>query len=124
MRFAFNTNGAANHRLTDALDLIADSGYQGVALTLDHHHLDPLADDYLARARRLAMQALSRRHEYEADRYAVETSNKGPALITALKKLSVDNLSNLQPHPLYVFLNYSHPPILKRIEAIEQAQGQ
>jgi sugar phosphate isomerase/epimerase len=46
LRFAYNTNGAANHRLDDALRLIADAGYDGVALTLDHHHLDPFADDW------------------------------------------------------------------------------
>jgi STE24 endopeptidase len=69
----------------------------------------------------IALQALSRKHEYEADRFAVQTSQNGPALITALKKLTVDNLSNLQPHPFYVFLNYSHPPILNRIQAIEKA---
>ena len=54
LRFAFNTNGAANHRLDDALGLIADSGYDGVALTLDIHHLDPFADDFPARRRALA----------------------------------------------------------------------
>jgi STE24 endopeptidase len=67
----------------------------------------------------LAVQAISRHHEYAADRFAVKTSGLGQALILALKKLSVHNLSNLQPHPLYVFLNYSHPPLLQRIEAIE-----
>ena len=46
LRFAYNTNGAANHRLDDALTLIAEAGYDGVALTLDHHHLDPFADDW------------------------------------------------------------------------------
>ena len=46
LRYAYNTNGAANHRLDDALRLIADAGYAGVALTLDHHHLDPFADDW------------------------------------------------------------------------------
>jgi STE24 endopeptidase len=72
----------------------------------------------------LALQAMSRRHEFAADRFAVRTSGKGEALIDALKKLSVHNLSNLRPHPLYVFLNYSHPPLLKRLEAIEnQAMG-
>ena len=72
----------------------------------------------------LALQAMSRRHEFAADRFAVRTSGKGEALIDALKKLSVHNLSNLRPHPLYVFLNYSHPPLLKRLEAIEnQALG-
>ncbi len=54
LRFAYNTNGAANHRLDDALLLIADSGYDGVALTLDIHHLDPFSDDFPARRRKLA----------------------------------------------------------------------
>ncbi|MDQ2746690.1 MAG: sugar phosphate isomerase/epimerase [Acidobacteriota bacterium] len=54
LRYAYNTNGAANHRLEDALSLIADSGYAGVALTLDHHHFDPFADDFENRAARLA----------------------------------------------------------------------
>ncbi len=68
----------------------------------------------------LALGALSRKHEYAADRFAVRTTGKAKAMIEALKKLSVHNLSNLQPHPFYVFLNYSHPPLLKRIEAIEK----
>lgn len=54
LRFAYNTNGCANHRLDDALNLIADCGYQGVALTLDHHHLDPFADDWAGEAKRVA----------------------------------------------------------------------
>ncbi|WP_226580601.1 sugar phosphate isomerase/epimerase family protein [Acuticoccus sediminis] len=54
LRFAYNTNGCAYHRLDDALELIAESGYQGVALTLDANHFDPLADDYEAAAERLA----------------------------------------------------------------------
>ncbi|MBT8340076.1 MAG: M48 family metallopeptidase, partial [Desulfatitalea sp.] len=67
----------------------------------------------------IAVNALSRRHEFSADRFAVATAPQGRALAEALKKLSVDNLSNLQPHPFYVFLNYSHPPVLERVEAIE-----
>jgi STE24 endopeptidase len=67
----------------------------------------------------LIVQAVSRRHEYNADRFAAITAPNGKALSPALKKLSVDNLSNLQPHPLYVFLHYSHPPVLQRIQAIE-----
>jgi len=63
---------------------------------------------------------LSRRHEYEADGYAVATYRKPQSMITALKKLSVDNLSNLTPHPLKVFLTYSHPPVLERIRAIRR----
>ncbi len=54
LRYAYNTNGAANHRLDDALHLIADAGYDGVALTLDHHHLDPFADDWEREADRVA----------------------------------------------------------------------
>jgi len=54
LRFAYNTNGAANHRLDDALALIADAGYDGVALTLDIHHLDPFADDFASERRRVA----------------------------------------------------------------------
>ena len=69
----------------------------------------------------MAVQAISRRHEYAADRFAVATAPQGKALSKALKKLSVDNLSNLQPHPFYVFLNYSHPPIMQRVQAIESA---
>lgn len=65
----------------------------------------------------LLMNMISRKNEYEADRYATETHD-GNALADALKKLSVDNLSNLYPHPLYVFFHYSHPPLLKRLAAI------
>lgn len=53
LRLAYNTNGASSHRLDDALSLIADSDYQGVALTLDHHHLDPFAAEWRAQTERL-----------------------------------------------------------------------
>ncbi len=66
---------------------------------------------------------LSRRHEYEADVYAVRTYRRPQSMIAALKKLSVDNLSNLTPHPLKVFLAYSHPPVLERIRAIQGFRG-
>lgn len=61
---------------------------------------------------------LSRRNEYEADRYSIETYRQPQAMIEALKKLSVDHLSNLTPHPWKVFLEYSHPPVVDRIKAI------
>ena len=64
------------------------------------------------------IQMLSRKNEYEADRFAVETTKEPQSLVNALKKLSVHNLSNLVPHPFYVFINYSHPPILERVNAI------
>ena len=63
---------------------------------------------------------MSRQFEYEADAFAVATGNQPESMITALKKLSVDNLANLTPHPLKVFLDYSHPPVLQRIEAIRR----
>ena len=53
LRYAYNTNGTAHHRLDDALALVADAGYDGVALTLDVHHLDPFAPDLPSRARAL-----------------------------------------------------------------------
>ena len=64
------------------------------------------------------MHALSRKNEYEADRFAAETIQQPQHLIEALKKLHAGNLSNLMPHSFYVFLNYSHPPLLQRIRAI------
>ncbi len=54
LRFAYNTNGTANHRFDDALSLIADTGYQGVALTLDHHHFDPFESHLSERTDQLA----------------------------------------------------------------------
>ncbi len=62
----------------------------------------------------------SRKNEYEADKYAAQTYRKPDAMINALKKLTVDNLGNLTPHPVKVFMEYTHPPILKRISAIRQ----
>ncbi len=67
----------------------------------------------------LLMAIFSRKNEFEADAYAAKTYS-GTSLQIALKKLSVDNLSNLFPHPVYVFFNYSHPPLLKRVAEIEK----
>lgn len=53
LRYAYNTNGLADHRLEDALSFLADTGYDGVSLTLDHHHLDPFAPDLSHRLDRL-----------------------------------------------------------------------
>ena len=69
------------------------------------------------------MQIFSRKNEFEADRYAAETTGDPESMVSALKKLSAHNLSNLTPHPLYVFLNYSHPPVLERIRAIRVLAG-
>lgn len=68
----------------------------------------------------LFFQALSRKNEYEADRFAVETVDDPQAMAEALKKLSAHNLANLTPHPFYVFLNDSHPPLIDRVRAIRE----
>lgn len=65
----------------------------------------------------LLMNVFSRKNEYEADAYARDTYSATP-LISALKKLTVHNLGNLQPHPAYVFFNYSHPTLLQRMRAM------
>jgi len=67
----------------------------------------------------IIFNAISRKHEYDADRYAAETTANPGMLIEGLKKLSVANLSNLNPHPLHVFLHYSHPPVLMRIKKLQ-----
>ena len=69
----------------------------------------------------ILMNIKSRKNEYEADNFAVQTYKKLP-MISALKKLSRDNLSNLTPHPVYEFLNYSHPSLSKRLDAIERSE--
>jgi STE24 endopeptidase len=69
----------------------------------------------------IAFNALSRRNEYQSDHYAVETIPDREKLVSALKKLYATNLANLVPHPVYVFLNYTHPPLLQRIRAIRAA---
>jgi STE24 endopeptidase len=64
------------------------------------------------------MNQLSRKNEYQADAFAAQNF-KPEALASALKKLSQKNLSNLTPHPLYVFFNYSHPPLLERLKHLK-----
>jgi STE24 endopeptidase len=66
----------------------------------------------------LVMNYFSRRFEFQADRYAGQTYAPQP-LIDSLKKLSRKNLSNLTPHPAYVFVHYSHPPLIERIQALK-----
>ena len=67
----------------------------------------------------LIINALSRKNEYQADAYAA-SYGLGEDLIGALKKLSATSLSNLQPHPAFVFVHYSHPTLLQRILAIKE----
>ena len=67
-----------------------------------------------------ATRVLSRHHEYEADRWSVDTTGDPQALAGGLKRLSADSLANLEPHPLHTFLNDTHPPLLQRVRAIER----
>ncbi len=66
----------------------------------------------------LVSNYVSRKNEFEADRF-VKENHKPEYLALALKKLSVKNLSNMLPHPAYVFFHYSHPPLLQRLEKLE-----
>jgi len=66
----------------------------------------------------LVMNYMSRKFEFQADDYAKSTF-AAPPLITSLKKLSKNSLSNLTPHPSYVFVHYSHPPLIARIRNLE-----
>jgi len=66
----------------------------------------------------LGMQAFSRKNEFEADAYARVTTGAGEPLVRALQRLSADSLSNLTPHPLYVVLHHSHPPLTERVRAL------
>lgn len=67
----------------------------------------------------LGLNYRTRMNEYEADRFAAEKYN-GEYLAAALKKLSVNNLSNLTPHPVYVFFHYSHPTLLQRLKKLAE----
>jgi STE24 endopeptidase len=66
----------------------------------------------------IGMNWLSRKNEFEADDFA-KTTFAGKPLAEALKTLSVKTLGNINPHPWYVFVNYSHPPLLERLERLE-----
>jgi STE24 endopeptidase len=71
----------------------------------------------------LLMNLLSRHNEFAADAYAAKHTGEPASMIAALKKLSVANLANLTPHPFYVLLHYSHPPLMQRIRALRALAG-
>jgi sugar phosphate isomerase/epimerase len=104
LRYAYNTNGLAHHRLDDALALLADLGYSGCALTLDHGHLDPFAPDAVAQARAIGRRArtlglalvvetgarflLDPRHKHEPT--LVSAAPEGRARRVAFLRLAID----------------------------------
>jgi STE24 endopeptidase len=65
---------------------------------------------------------ISRRFERQADKFAYDLTGTAKPMIQALKRLAKDNLSNLHPHPLYAWFYYSHPPLVERVEALEEAE--
>ena len=81
--------------------------------------------DFLIKSQPLSvvMQMVSRKNGYEANHYATETIDDPISLVDALKKLSTSNFSNLIPHPFYVSLNYSPPPLLQRVHALQQYEA-
>jgi STE24 endopeptidase len=68
----------------------------------------------------LPLLAYSRRNEFEADRFATEALGTGRDLATGLKKLSADSLANLTPHPFYVWIHHTHPPLVERLAALHK----
>ena len=68
----------------------------------------------------LLTTAVSRKNEFEADTFSLETTENPKALVNMLKGLAANNLAHLTPHPLKVFLSYSHPPVKERIAAVAQ----
>jgi STE24 endopeptidase len=106
--------GAAG--LQEAFGVATPSAYAGLALF-------GLAYQPLALALGVMANWFSRRFEFEADAYATDAPGGGAALASALKSLSVANLSNLTPHALTVWLHYSHPPALERIRRLTSSCG-
>lgn len=109
------------------LSLFIANGQLSFALGASEHkiHLALVAFGILysplSSAMGMFISVLSRKNEYEADHYAAEHAD-GALLIGALKKLTKNNLSNLTPHPLYVYFHYSHPTLLQRMRAMGLAK--
>ena len=94
---------------------------QALGATISSFHLGILVFGILytpiSTVLNIGTNVLSRKHEYEADAYAAKFGLAND-LINALKKLSAKSLTNLQPHTAYVFVHYSHPTLLERVQAI------
>lgn len=105
------------------LFLNSDALAQAFGIEKANFHLNVLAFGLLYTPVSVSLGVLlnmfMRHNEYQADAYAAQYG-LGEALISALKKLSVKSLSNLKPHPAYVFFYYSHPTLLQRMEAIQK----
>ncbi len=103
----------ANPLLSEALGVTTQSFHIGlIAFGILYSPLSEITG--------LIMNWFSRKFEYQADDYAKNTYKAEP-LITSLKKLSKNSLSNLTPHPAYVFMHYSHPTLLERIKNLKRS---
>ena len=99
-----------------AFGLIHQSVYAGLVLFM-------IAYGLIAEITSVISNVVSRQREKDADAYAVLATGRPQDLIGGLKKLAKNNLANLEPHPFYAFLNYSHPPLIERFRAIRQFAG-
>lgn len=106
-------NGGFSRMLFDAFGVREISPYVGLLLF-------GILFSPVSRLLGIASNAWSRRHEFEADAYAAKHCGGPQALSTALKKLSTDNLSHPSPHRLRVVLDYSHPPLVERLAALQR----
>jgi STE24 endopeptidase len=111
---ATNPDGAFARLLFDAFGVGEISPHVG--LVLFGILLEPVS-----KALGVLANAWSRRHEFEADAYAAKVTGEAAALGEALKKLSADHLSHPSPAPLRVWLDYSHPPLLRRLDALHSS---
>jgi STE24 endopeptidase len=112
---ATNPDGAFARQLFNAFGVTRISPHVGLVL---FSLLFEPAGQILA----VLFHAWSRRHEFEADAYAVEAMGESSSLAEALRKLSSDQLAHPSPHPLRVWLDYSHPPLLQRLDAMMKAR--
>jgi STE24 endopeptidase len=111
---ATDRNGQFARLLFDAFGVAEISPHVG--LVLFSILLDPIS-----KLLGVLANAWSRRHEFEADAYAARVTGDGAALGEALKKMTADHLSHPSPAPLRVWLDYSHPPLIQRLEALQPA---
>ena len=117
---AFDPDSIQAERITE------DADYEGIRIrflcALGTARINMQIDSPVAWFTGWGVNFLSRQREYQADRYA-QNSGFGRALADALVRLSKNNLSNLTPHPAYVSVYYSHPPLLSRWENLKQSHA-
>ncbi|MEM1085429.1 MAG: M48 family metallopeptidase [Verrucomicrobiota bacterium] len=106
-----NPEGGFSRMLFDSFGVTTISPYVGLVLF-------GILFSPVSRLLGVFSNAWSRKHEFEADAYAAKAMGTADHLVSALKKLSAKNLSNLTPHPVRVLLDYSHPPMLQRLKAL------